>query len=213
MRHYTMKENLISAAIGVALGLIFGLCHWKSVMGRTPQLYQVEPVKYKTLQYVAVEDPEPMPAPLPVTVETTDEPSWFIDPDIPMEVQEAAQKYGELYGLSPEFLEAVAYAESRYDPEAVNGGCLGLMQISTRWHIDRMERLGVTDIFDLDGNMAVGADYLAELFATYEDAGAVLMYYNGDANAEAYLNGSARLSGYASGILAMAEELEEKHGK
>lgn len=210
MRHYTMKENLISAGIGVALGLIFGLCHWKSVMGRTPQLYQVEPVTYKTVHIVAV---EPEPTPLPVITETDDTPSWFIDPDIPLDVQEAAQKYGELYGLSPEFLEAVAYAESRYDPEAVNGGCLGLMQISTRWHEDRMERLGVTDIFDLDGNMAVGADYLAELFATYQDAGAVLMYYNGDGNADAYLSGSAKLSGYASGILAMAEELEKKHGK
>ena len=40
---------------------------------------------------------------------------------------------GEAYGFEPEFLKAV------------NGGCYGLMQVSTYWHADRMERLGVTE--------------------------------------------------------------------
>ena len=76
-----------------------------------------------------------------------------LDPDIPAAVQLAALKYGEEYNISPELLEAVAYAESRYDPAAENAGCMGLMQISTRWHTERMSgnRIEVRTL-DLSGD-------------------------------------------------------------
>ena len=206
MRHYTVTQNLISLGIGGTLGLVLGLCHYRAVTNRAPEYFErPEPVRYA----VAVtyhEEPADFPEVEPVEKLT-------LDPDIPAAVQLAALKYGEEYNISPELLEAVAYAESRYDPAAENAGCMGLMQISTRWHTERMERLGVEDIFDLDGNMAVGADYLRELFDQYEDAAAVLMYYNGDAAATAYLNGEAPISDYADGILTHAAELEARHGK
>lgn len=37
------------------------------------------------------------------------------------------------------------------------------MQISSAWHQERMERLGVTDLKNPFGNILVGVDYLAEL--------------------------------------------------
>lgn len=126
----------------------------------------------------------------------------------------ACEKYGEEYGICSELLMAIAEAESGGNPNANNGGCKGIMQVSERWHKDRMERLGVTDIYDTSGNILVATDYLYELFEIYGcDVGMVLMTYNGDSNAEDYMNGNAELSEYAEEILERSAELEELHGK
>lgn len=126
---------------------------------------------------------------------------------------DACEKYGKEYNICPELLMAIAEAESSGNPKAENGGCKGLMQVSEKWHKDRMKRLGVTDIFDTKGNILVATDYLYELFEKYEDVGMVLMVYNGDSNAEDYMNGKAELSGYAEKILERSFELEKKSGK
>lgn len=125
----------------------------------------------------------------------------------------ACEKYGEEYNICPELLMAIIEKESRGNSDASNGSCKGLMQISERWHEKRMERLGVTDLCDVDGNILVGADYLYDLFKIYEDVGMVLMVYNGDSCAERYMNGDAELSEYAEEILERSENLERLHGK
>lgn len=128
------------------------------------------------------------------------------------EAQEACVKYGEEYGICPELLMAIIERESSGQVDAVNGSCKGLMQISDKWHTDRMERLGVTDIYDVDGNIYVGADYVSELFDKYEDVGIVLMVYHGEKNAvEKAENGE--ISKYADWILTRSAELERMNGK
>lgn len=129
------------------------------------------------------------------------------------EIQEYCIEIAKQYGVCPELLMAMIETESSGKPDATNGSCKGLMQISEKWHKDRMERLGVTDIYDSYGNILVGTDYLMELAERYGDIGAVLMYYNGDSNAGKFLDGTAEMSGYAKKILARAEELERLHGK
>lgn len=128
---------------------------------------------------------------------------------IPAEAQEACVKYGDEYGICPELLMAMIERESSGRPDAESGGCKGLMQISDRWHKDRMERLEVTDIYDVDGNIHVGADYLAELFEKYEDVGIVLMVYHGEKN----VVNKGKLSSYADWILTRSVELERMNGK
>lgn len=128
-------------------------------------------------------------------------------------IVESCLRYGEEYNICPELLIAIIEAESRGEQYAENGSCKGLMQVSVRWHKDRMNKLGVTDIYDIDGNIHVGTDFLAELFDTYEDVGAVLMFYNGDSRLDSYLKGECDLSGYARKILARSEQLEIEHGK
>ena len=125
------------------------------------------------------------------------------------DAQEACVKYGEEYGICPELLMAMIERESSGRPDAESGGCKGLMQISDRWHKDRMERLEVTDIYDVDGNIHVGADYLTELFEKYEDVGIVLMVYHGEKNAAT----KTELSDYADWILTRSAELERMNGK
>jgi soluble lytic murein transglycosylase-like protein len=143
---------------------------------------------------------------LSITFTSTAQPAGtYISED----AQEACVKYGEEYGICPELLMAMIERESSGRPDAESGGCKGLMQISDRWHKDRMERLEVTDIYDVDGNIHVGADYLTELFEKYEDVGIVLMVYHGEKNAAT----KTELSDYADWILTRSAELERMNGK
>lgn len=83
------------------------------------------------------------------------------------------------YNMEPEFVEVLVYQESRYDVNAKNHNCVGLMQINTYYHADRAKRLGVTDFYDPYGNILLGVDYLSELFYQYKDPRMVLRVYKG----------------------------------
>lgn len=196
-----MKQKISTLVMACIVGLLFGLCHMDSAMNTTPWwiLNKPEAVTYE-VELEPIEETVIEPV---ITVDT-----GYIDNDIPQEVQEAAEKWGEEYNICPEFLMAMAFKESSYIPTVSNGNCLGLMQVNPTWHGDRMKRLGVTDIYDVDSNMAVAADYLAELFAEYEDPAVVLMIYNGDSRWD-----KGVVSDYAEAILELSAELEEKHGK
>ena len=111
--------------------------------------------------------------------------------------------------MCPELVQAIIEAESAWDSEARNGDCVGLMQISERWHQDRMERLGVEELTDPYDNILVGVDYLDELIHRYGDQAMVLMVYNGDSRAKEFWK-SGRMSEYARKILERAEELERR---
>ncbi len=113
------------------------------------------------------------------------------------------------YHICSEMVMAIIEHESSGQADATNGGCKGLMQINEKYHTERMKRLGVTDIYDPYGNILVGCDYLAELFAEYEDMSVVLMKYNGtyDALTRTYENRTE----YAKNIMTRTMELERLH--
>lgn len=117
--------------------------------------------------------------------------------------------------ICPELVETIIERESGWDPEAVNGDCIGLMQISQISQWPRMQKLGVVDLKNPYENILVGVDLLEELFQRYEDPAAVLMYYNAGysdkSGLEAYL--WDEMSDYALQVLEQAAELERVHGK
>ncbi len=115
----------------------------------------------------------------------------------------------EQKNICPELVQALIETESNWDPDARNGDCVGLMQISEYWHQDRMERLGVTDLTDPYDNILVGGDYLQELTCRYVDQTMVLMIYNGDSRAWRFWE-TGEMSEYAAKILERAAELEGK---
>lgn len=125
---------------------------------------------------------------------------------------EACIEYGEEYGICPELLMAIIERESGGRADAENGGCCGLMQINPKWHSDRMKRLGVTDLLGECGNILVGTDYLAELFAEHQEAATVLMVYHGEKNAVQKAE-NGEISSYAQWILDRNMELERIHEK
>lgn len=201
-----MKRYAYQIILAIVLGLILGAAHIDSCNQEKANL--ILNIEHS---YIAEEKeilkPEIISKPRIIQLVELE----YQDPDIPDAVEEAAIRYGEQYDICPEFLEALAWRESRYHPDAVSsdGSCIGICQVNPRWHRDRMERLGKGDLYDIDCNMNVAADYLAELFEKHPgDPNIVLMRYNGDSTWK-----SGETSDYAEDILKKSAELEKKHGK
>ena len=99
----------------------------------------------------------------------------FATPELPAQMSAVAK----LYDVDQELILAVVWKESRCDPTALgSSNDSGLMQIIPRWHGDRIERLGVTDLFDPVQNILLGVDLLVDL-GVKTDLRKALATYNG----------------------------------
>lgn len=128
------------------------------------------------------------------------------------EVKEISEELGAEYNICPELIQAICWKESRFQADAVNGDCIGIMQVSTKWHKDRMKTLGVTDLTDIRQNMTVAVDYLASLMVDGEDTEEALMKYHGESKINQRLE-SGEMSSYVEIILEISAELERQNGK
>ena len=131
---------------------------------------------------------------------------------VPEDVKEISEELGQAYNICPELIQAICWRESRFQTDAENGGCIGIMQVSPRWHKDRMDKLGVTDLMDPKQNMEVAVDYLADLVEDEEDMEEALMRYHGESRIQERLD-AGKMSAYVESILALSAELEIKNGK
>lgn len=135
------------------------------------------------------------------------------------EIEAYTTEIGGMYNICPELIQAIIERESGYDPYAKNGNCIGLMQVSSKWHTDRMKELGVTDLYDPYSNILVGTDYLAELFdeaiksGRGDDLYYVLMRYNLKTSTANSRWEEADYTDYAIEVSERAAELEREHGK
>lgn len=142
-------------------------------------------------------------------VEETQEVSQEIIPVLSEEdiINTYIEDVCEMYTVDPALIKSIVWHESRYKPNATNGQCIGLMQISKKWHAARAEKLGVTDLYDPYGNILVGVDYINFLSQQNEDPALVLMLYNmsHDTAKQIYANGN--ISNYAKSVLERAESI------
>jgi hypothetical protein len=134
--------------------------------------------------------------------------------DIPLddELQDYIIETSEERGVDPAIIIAMIKRESQFDIDVIGdkGKAFGLMQIHPRWHSDRMEKLGVTDLLDPYQNVTVGIDIMAELLDGGKSVEWALMAYNGGyATANRHME-AGTLSGYATDVLEFAEELERR---
>ncbi len=121
------------------------------------------------------------------------------------------EQVAEIYPICPELLQAMVFYESSNKMSAKSGKCIGYMQVSTKYHSGRADKLGVS-LYDGYGNILTGTDYLMDLCEQYGDVATALMIYNGTSDAvERGENGN--LTDYARNILDLSEKLERKHGK
>ena len=102
--------------------------------------------------------------------------------DVPLdgETQALLHSACEEAGITYELALAVIRQETEFrNVIGDNGDSIGYMQIQPRWHEERMERLGVTDLTDPYSNFRVGCDFLAELLSKYTLEEALTAYNSG----------------------------------
>lgn len=118
------------------------------------------------------------------------------------------------YGVDYEMVFALIERESWCKWEAVgdDGDSIGYMQIQERWHKERMERLGVSDLTNPFGNVRVGVDYLAELHEKTGNWMDTLAAYNhGLAGAQKHLwSKGIHEYAYNTGIMERAQQLKDE---
>lgn len=137
-----------------------------------------------------------------LTCGATDERE-FVRPDLIPTIESISAEYG----VSSELIEAIIETESMGRSDVSNGSCVGLMQVSTRYHSERAKNLGV-DLYSDAGNIRTGVDLLIELSEDDDDLYYVLARYNGQRGAA-----PGKANSYATKILDRAYELETVHGK
>lgn len=127
--------------------------------------------------------------------------------EIELHIQNAVSLYPN---LSSNLISAVIWRESRYNPNAknYNGTCVGLMQLSTKWHTKRAQSLGVTNLYDPYGNILTGCDLLSELLESYNLEMALMVYHGGYSYAQQY-QAAGTTDQYTKDILSYANQIKE----
>lgn len=136
-------------------------------------------------------------------VELPEKVEMLYDVPLDKELQAHIIRVCEEHHIDPAIVMAMSYRESGFDAEAVGDGgeSYGLLQVQPKWHYDRMQALGCTDLLDPYQNVTVAVDYLAEQLDRFDgDIGKALVGYN-----QYTYNGT--LTEYALDVLEMAEEL------
>lgn len=134
----------------------------------------------------------------------------YFDVPLSKDLQNHIFKLCDSYkNIEPSIIIAMIQTESNYDSSIIGdaGLAFGLMQIHPRWHENRMNELGITDLLDPYQNVKVGIDYLSDLITTGESIEWALMAYNGG---PAYANRKAadgEISEYVSKIMRISSEL------
>lgn len=122
-------------------------------------------------------------------VEATEPTPYYLQYDVPLdeETLRLISEACEVTGIRFELALSVIWKETRFKNSMGDGGAsYGYMQVQPRWHKDRMERLGVTDLTDPYSNFLVGCDFLAELLAKYDLADALTYYNSGHTGCNQY---------------------------
>lgn len=112
---------------------------------------------------------------------------------------------------------AIIEQESGYefDKTGDSGQSKGYMQIYEKWHTDRMQNLGCTDLMNPYQNVRVGIDFLSYLLKKYGTIQDTLAAYNyGEKGAREYLwSNGVYVYSYNTAIMQRMKEIEEVVGK
>lgn len=114
------------------------------------------------------------------------------------------------YGIPVEIIFAMMQRESGFNSKTIGDGgqSFGYMQVMQKWHEERMNRLGVTDLLDPEGNILVAVDYLSELYERKGDMTWALMAYNcGPSTAQKLWDSGVTSTKYSEEVLRNAEQI------
>ena len=167
-----------------------------------PTEYPAAVVAIPTAEPIVIED---------VPVEATPEPSaevftaYIYDVPLEDELQLYIVRLCEEHHINPAVVVGMAQRESQFTADAIGDGgdALGMWQVQPRWHQDRMDKLGATDLLDPYQCVTVAVDYLSELLDIYDgDIEKALTAYN---------QGSYKgvVSDYAKAVIKNSENIEK----
>lgn len=136
--------------------------------------------------------------------------TYIQDIALDSEVQKWIIFYCNERNISPALVIAIIEIESNYDTKCIgdDGEAEGLMQIQTRWHRDRMKKLGIADLTNPKQNVQVGVDYLLELFDINPETQWVLDAFNGGQAYADKMQEKKIDTDYSQKILKRAAELD-----
>jgi soluble lytic murein transglycosylase len=123
------------------------------------------------------------------------EPDWYLRARYPLEYEHIVNGHARNYGLAPELLAAVIYAESRFQPDAVSpAGAVGLMQLLPETAKGIALRTGgdrfvLSDLRNPEINVRYGSWYLDHLRERYDGdlRLALAAYHAGQGNVDRWL--------------------------
>lgn len=109
---------------------------------------------------------------------------------------------------------AIIETESAYQYDLVGDASdSGYFQVVPKWHVERMKKLGATDMLNPYQNTSVAMDYLTELLEKYDGSYAkTLTAYNcGPTGAyKYYFSAGVDANGYAKKVLNRAERIRKE---
>lgn len=135
-----------------------------------------------------------------VSTESTEEYNDLLD-NVPLsaDLQQYILSLCNEYDIDPAIVFATIYCESRFNANATNGVCIGLMQLHSRYFSG--------NLFDPYSNVTQGIKVLAELYHTHNDYSMALMCYNmGSGGASKYFNQGIYSSNYSRKVLEKAND-------
>lgn len=192
-----IKQMVLAAVIGAAI--FVPMFVWIGVASAKEQAEQAKTTQTAFVIPVAESEPEEQPEEVLI--------HWV---DIPLseDLQNYIVETSYNYGIDPAIIMAMIDRESDFITHQIGdgGNSYGLMQIQPRWHQERMNRLGVTDLLDPYQNVLVGIDYLAEMLDTGNGIEWALMAYNGGQAYANRLHTTGQVSTYAVGVLEGSAE-------
>ena len=135
--------------------------------------------------------------------------------DVPLDVelQLFIIRECEKHHIEPTVILAMIQKESSFTASIMgdSGNSYGLMQIQQRYHQDRMEKLGCSDLLDPYQNVMVGIDFLAELIDYYDgNLEMALMSYNAGCNGanQYWFSKGVYSNDYSRAVLSICEEIQ-----
>lgn len=201
-RQERLADGMLCAVIWICvLFFAFAAGVWYDEHKAEPEKQQPRPVRVTVHEAQAVEsllpddggfsEPDAM-------IEDT-----FLRDDIPLTFELQTKLYGACVEHEVDFALMLALIEQETNFQNVKGDggdSEGFCQVQNRWHADRMEELGVTDLMDPESNFRVACHFLRELMDRYGNVEDALTAYN---------SGRPGSSGYSRSVM---EKMEKYYG-
>lgn len=210
-----MRNSFIVLTFCLLFTIFSGITKTEVLHGKTYVRADKEVVVEEVEEIVSAEVETPIINEVGQSPSKIQEPSYYVDVVGGFITEDSLKSIceyvGAMYDIDPKILQAIAWVESRYKVNAVSkSNAKGICQIMEKWHGQRINRLGVVDMFDPYSSVLLCADLISELsYSKYgDDIRFVLMAYNMGTSGAIKSYESGNITSYAKNVMTKFYELE-----